>query len=348
MRYYKIEFQNQNGQPFTPQSVNALGSGITSLDPQGNHNAAALNIELNIAQYTGANAGDINSWLKIYGLPLRDIARGHDYNGSNIVISGGMSKGLPLANPAQRGPLIKGQVFQSFGNWIGTMMSLDMFIAPGFITQGNAISPQGKIDQPVNWTFTYKQGQKLSDALSELFGKTMPGVTAKIQVDDSRSNTGADMSGQYATVPQFAQWLRYHTKGKFGADDDGCAMTFDGNTVTVFETSPSKAQPPQTKSIVAADLIGQPMYYAFNTITAKVVMRGDLDVGMAIKMPKDFVSTVALTPAFYNDLGVQRSADSVNFGGGTYIIQRLQHFGQFRQADASSWVTQIWATFLSQ
>jgi hypothetical protein len=346
LRYYKIEFQNADGSSFTPKSLTALGAGISSLDKSGGTNTDALNVELEISQYAGHNAGDTSSFVRIWGLPLSDLGKAPDYNRKNVIVSGGMSKGLPLANPAQRGPLIKGQVYQAFGNWRGTVMSLDMFIAPGFVKSDAKISPQGRPDQPVNWTFTWKKDQKLSDMLSDTLGKTMPGITPKIQVDDSRT-APMDMSGQYQTLPQFSSWLRYHTKGKFGDRDDGVSLASDGDIVVAFETDPSKAKPAATRQIFASDIIGQPMYYQPFFITLKTVMRGDLDIGNAIKLPKDFVSEVAQSPAFPYGTGVQRSQDSINFGGGTYLIQQIQHFGHFRQADATAWVTQIWASLLS-
>jgi hypothetical protein len=326
--------------------MKALGSGISSLDTLGEHNPASLQVEFNLAQYTGHNAGDITSYVRIVGLPLSDLGQARQYTRKNVIISGGMSKGLPLANPAQRGPLIKGNVFQSFGNWRGTEQSLDMFIAPGFATKETKISPQGRIEQPQDWTFTWKKDQKLGDMLQAVLGHIMPGVTAKIQVSDDRT-APMDMPGQYQTFAQFSQWLNYNTRGKFGDDDSGVSLAFDGNVVVAFETKPSLAKPERTRDIAAIDLIGQPMWMGWGTVQVTTVLRGDLDIADAIKLPKDFISEVKLAPVFPNNAGVMRAPDSINFGGGTFMITRLQHFGNFRQPDATAWTTVMLAVLLA-
>ena len=41
-----------------------------------------------------------------------------------------MAAGLPLANPAQSGVFVQGQVYQAYGNWIGENMSLTLEIVP--------------------------------------------------------------------------------------------------------------------------------------------------------------------------------------------------------------------------
>ena len=83
-----------------------------------------------------------------------------------------MSKGLPLATPSQSGLLVKGTVFQCYGNWIGTEQSLV------FLIGGTTGAP----DAPVNMPFTWQKGTPLSVAISNVLSTAFPAMAQKIAI----------------------------------------------------------------------------------------------------------------------------------------------------------------------
>jgi hypothetical protein len=141
MRYYNIVLANPTtGEQILPSSLgakrgtnilapNLSGQDITSLLPNGQPNPGALNIELDISE-SPRHIPVGESYLRIWGLGLQDIGATLDLNGVNISMFAGMSKGLPLANPAQSGLIVKGSVFNSWGNWIGTDQTIDLVLGP--------------------------------------------------------------------------------------------------------------------------------------------------------------------------------------------------------------------------
>ncbi|MFL9915054.1 hypothetical protein PQR75_06560 [Paraburkholderia fungorum] len=147
MRFYQIVISppkdgfvavpNLNGQPgfsWVKPHANtwtycSLKQGGTITAP-GSVNPAALKVELDIPSgFLHEPIG--NAYIKISGVSLQEVAQGSNLNRMNILVYGGMSKGLPLANPDQVGMLCSGQIWQAFGNWIGTEQSLNIYMQAG-------------------------------------------------------------------------------------------------------------------------------------------------------------------------------------------------------------------------
>lgn len=107
MRYYDIAF--------TPPNATAPSIHFTS-HPNGQFDPCALNVlfDMPILAYDTPVGGQT---IQIEGVPLSLISQSEDLVDWEVVIKGGMQKGLPLANPSQAGVLTKGTVFQSWGNW---------------------------------------------------------------------------------------------------------------------------------------------------------------------------------------------------------------------------------------
>lgn len=341
MRYYSITIP---GVTFSSLANGGMVNGeITSLRSDGSTNPAALNVELDITQYPGHQAGgDSRSYVRIWGLSLADLGRGYDLAGKEITVKVGMAQGYPLANPAQQGTIISGNILQAFGNWLGTEQTLDIILGP---SQSGAPSQSGESTPPVNITFTWKKGQKLSDLINQvvqqIYGQGAQ-IDSSIQVDDTAGNRVAkqDMQGSYTSVTGFAQmiWDMTCTQGK----QDGVALWIDGKKFRAFETDPkSGSTSGSIKQISFNDLLGQVTWYKPNSVTAKLVMRGDLVIGDTVKFPDQLVSTVtsASMPAFG---GTGRTSDSISFSGTNFTIIQMQHWGNFRQPDAMAWNTTLW------
>jgi hypothetical protein len=137
------------------------------------------------------------------------------------------------------------------------------------------------------------------------------------------------------------------------ADDGQIVRVFEGTPVpvdpsvtvlpevTVTAKRDSPAAPAVTvKQIRFQDLLGQVTWSAPFTLTAKLVLRGDLHVGDMVQFPEGLPSTAAAgaMPAYG---GTQRDRDKLTFNG-QFMITQMQHFGSYRQSDAMSWNTTIW------
>lgn len=320
MRYYSIDITNpRTGAPVVPSSLG--GGKITSLLPTGGTNPAALNIEFDIPFLNFANANN-DSRLRIWGLGLKDIGAALDLNGMNIIISAGMALGLPLANPRQQGILLKGAIYQAFGNWVGTDMTLDM----------NFVSSTGTSGAPLNFPFTWKAGTTLATAIGQTLAIAMPDFKQRIEIDPNLI-IAYDETGYYQSAKQFNDYLSARSKAIIGGNYRGVTITTDGTTVRVFDgTQPQQGS---VREIAFVDLIGQPTWIAPAEISVKMVLRGDLALGDTIKLPRGPQITLPQPGVTFQD----RSSFTGNFS----IIQ-IQHWGNFRQPDAAAWNTTIQAT----
>lgn len=335
MRFYKVEFTNTKGQPINFPSLAGAGmpaGTITSALPDGTINPGALNIEMDLAVYA-QQVGDTSSYVRFWGLSLAELGSAFNLNGQNIKVFGGMSKGYPLANPAQQGLLVQGTILQAFGNWIGTDMTLDVYLGP----------PTGTVDAPANYTFTWANGEPLSAMIARTLNVIAPGIKQNINISANRV-ANADKPGIYATLTQFAQMINQMTVGTLGANDPGVTISTSGSTINVFDQQSASQTGP--KKIQFQDLLGQVTWAEPGVITAKLVMRGDLAQGDVITFPPGLVVATSQNamPAF-GGTGSQHPSNSLTFSGNFQIVQ-MQHWGNFKQPDAQSWNTTVWAALL--
>lgn len=304
MRYYNI----------------VLGGGkqYTSF-PNGATDPGALNIVLD-APVTGA-ANPINSaYIQIWGISLQDISQASNLNNQTIQVYGGFQAGLPLANPAQAGLLVQGYVFQAFGNWIGTDMTLDIVINAG-------PGPKG---QQVNLTHNWPKQMPMSTSVKNALSVAYPGIPVNVNISPNLV-LNHDEPGFYRNITQFATYIKQVSKDIMNSSTyNGVNIVFNNNTINVFDnTMPTS----KTTAILYQDLIGQPTWIDAPNIQVKCAMRGDLSVGNMITLPQTLVNN---TQQAQSSLVNQ----SLSFQG-SFQIQSLRHIGNFRQPDAASWVTVI-------
>jgi hypothetical protein len=336
VRYYKIVLTNQAGAAFTFGSLK--GQTLSSLNPDGSFNPTALNIELDIPvapMHTPAG----QAYLKIWGLGLQDLGAATNLgavvkpngdvtgNGLNIAVYAGMSGGagsnFQLANPAQQGLLVQGQIFQAFGNWVSTDMSIDLILAPS----------TGTIDQPLNFTLNWTAGTTLASALQTTLSAALPKAKLQIQLSPRLVQNNNEV-GVYGTLTQLATFCQARSQKIItDANYPGVSIAYDGAIVKVFDRS---TQPPPT-DILFTDLIGQPTWIAPGVIQAKLVLRGDLDVTGYVTLPQSLVTNTA---AAMTSLTGNNPANQLTFKG-PYFIREMHHYGNFRQPDAGSWATVI-------
>lgn len=319
MRFYRVEITNPStGAQVLPSSLG--GMSITSLLPSGKFNPSALNIEFDISTLNASDP-DNNSWIRIWGLGLKDTSAALDLNGANIEISIGMSSGLPLANPKQQGLVAKGSIYQAFGNWIGTDQTIDLNIISGTTVRDRS-----------NFPFTWKAGTQLSTAIGQTLGIALPSLKQNISISKNLV-VGNDENGVYRDIQQFAAFINNRSKAIVGGTYPGVTISTDGVTVTAFDgtTAPPASK---TKKIDFQDMIGQPTWIQPQTISVVFVARGDLSVGDTISLPQ---SQQTLTIAAQT-----RFQDKSSFTG-NFLVTNVHHYGNFRQASASAWNTTIQA-----
>jgi hypothetical protein len=324
VRFYDIRLTDgTTGKPVLPSSLG--GIPITSLLPSGQTNPAALNIEFDIP-FANFAAPMQNSFLRIWGLGLKDISSAFNLTPVgkpvvNIQITAGMAKGLPLANPAQQGILLRGAILQAWGNWVGGDQTLDFTFQPS----------SGSPAAPLNFQFNWQAGTPLSTAIGQTLATAMPNQKQSIAISKNLT-LNYDQHGTYQSARQFAAFINGMSQAIVGGTYQGVKMSSDGSTVTVWDGT---SQPSATKPIAFQDMIGQPTWVDPQTISVKLVLRGDLSLGSVISMPESLATQTQQSFLRFQD----KSAFT-----GNYLVQQIQHFGNFRQSDAASWNTTIQAT----
>jgi hypothetical protein len=326
MRFYSIVITNPaNGKLIKPKSLSGLNSSATySSVANGVNLPGALNIEIDIpvsvyATPSGDGSDQSAAYVKIHGISLEEISQASDLNYMDIAIYGGMSKGLPLANPKQQGLLVQGQILQAYGNWIGTDMTLDLVI----------VSKTGSITNPANIAFTWKKGSPLSDAIKTAMATAFPSYKANIAID-ANLTLPADEHGIYSTIGQFAQYIKQVSFGILGKNPDYAGVDILLNQGTLIVSDGTTTTTP--KQIAFNDLIGQPTWIEPQTLQFKCPIRADINPLDYIVMPKSNIQ-VATGP------GSQSQYRDKSSFQGTFRVNFMRHVGNFRQPDADSWVT---------
>ena len=331
MRFYDLRiYDRATGRAWSVAADGSFKSGntptsFTSLDAQGRFNPGALNVELDVPVIP-FDTPQGKGMMRIWGVPLRALGQAANLNGTSFTLRAGMSAGLPLAKPQQAGLIVKGQIFQAFGNWQGTTQTLDLVLYPSV-----------SADQ-LDLSFHWRAGTPLSVALAATFTQAFPGFSQSIAISPNLT-LPSDEAGHYTTLPQFAKYINRITRvigqRAFGENYPGVRLATSGMTVMAFDGLGVPRAP--VTALAFEDLIGQPTWIGANKIQFKTVMRADIAIGGDISFPPGVVSPYALTTAAAAYPNVP--ARSKTIFQGNFIVVEVHHWGNFRQADADSWVT---------
>ena len=347
MRYYKLTLKKADGTPMELNSLrgSALPPGvITSLQTASfgalsasGTNPAALNIEFDMPQYDG-NVGGASTanYIRIWGVSLADLAQATNFNGGHLELEAGMAEGYPLASPGERGLLVKGSIIQAFGNWLGTDMTLDFYIVP----EGS-----GTAAAQVNYVMSGKKGEKLSDVIRRTLQTANPDAKIEMNIKLDRV-LKSDEAHTASNLTDFAMKMRDLTRTY---DDRGIVLDpgitiappYNGTIRVVEGDSSQTPTQPAAIPIKFQDMLGQVTWAQPGILTAKMVMRGDLHIGDRVQFPKQLATVTG--QAFDAFGGTSRLANSLTFDG-VFTVNQIHHWGNYRQADAMSWNTTIWAT----
>ena len=340
MRYYDLKiFDGITGHVWSVSdsgnfALSTARTSFSSLRTDGGNNPSALNLEMD-APVVPFHTPQGKCSVRVWGVPLLALSHAANLNGALFELRGGMSAGLPLANPAQAGLIVTGQIFQAFGNWQGVNQTLDLVMFPA------AASEQLDI------AFQWNAGEPLSTALRATFAQAFPGFSASVAVSENLT-TRTPERGHWTTLAQFAKYVNRVTRvigqKSLGANYGGVYITVQGTTVQAFD-SVGVVRPVVTQ-LAFQDFIGQPTWIGPTTINYKNVMRADIAVGSFVRFPAGIVSPYALTTAAAAYPNAPARSKIV-FDGKFQVVE-VHHFGNFRQADPDSWVTTFNAVATSQ
>lgn len=296
----------------------------------GQPNPNALNIGFDLPVYLGHEPQG-GALIRVWGLGIHTISQASDLNPvgdvfKKFTLRAGMSKGLPLANPAQQGVIAQGLIWQAFGNWEGTEQTLDIIVNPG--------PPPSNYGIPIilNW----EKGQPLTQALQQILPIAFPGYSYSVDISPNLV-APSDHKAVHLNVDAFFKWLHTYTKWLgskiYGKNYSGVQFSFAGEVVRVRDNT-AKAK---TTQLAFQDLVGQPTWIGVNTIIFPTVMRGDIGVFDYVKFPEGVLLPYALTApsaAYPNSPAASNSTFK-----GTFQITEMHHYANFRQPDAASWNT---------
>ena len=322
MRYYEIQITEQNGSPATLQG---LPLKFTSL-MQGSQvtNLAALNVyvDVPVSSYNTPMGG---AMIRIWGLPLKILSQANNLNKKRIVVKGGMSPGLPLANPSQQGILVEATIQQAFGNWQGTNQTLDMYVIP---STGGMFAPRNIV---LEWKKDTQLGLAIQNALQTAFKDEK--YTVKTQITE-KLVAYEDITGIYESVAQFNEKVIELSRGIIrNANYPGVRISLANKQFLVTDSTQPGTSASNPTKIAFQDYIGQPTWIGPQTISFKTAMRGDITIGMYVKLP-DQTSAFQFTTTGSQPQERQRSAFN-----GVYEIKSIRHLGEFRQRGGDNWVT---------
>lgn len=275
------------------------------------------------------------SYVRIWGISLADISQASNLNFLNIQVYGGMKRGLPLANPNQSGLLVQGKIFQAYGNWIGLDQTLDLILVPG---------NTGSITAPANLVLDWKANQQLASALDNTFRTAYPALKRNIAISPKLVRPN-DETTFYPTLEQLGTYVYQTSINLLGAAYAGVSMLVEGDTISAFDGTVTAGAPIlKTKAINFTDLIGQPTWLEGSILQIKTVMRGDLDIGNQVTLPRRQGpnGTMVANALATNTSSSPNSQVNLTLAFvGTFTVRSIRHIGNSRQADASSWVSVI-------
>ncbi|MEG2265238.1 MAG: hypothetical protein RSC68_12985 [Acinetobacter sp.] len=334
MRYYDIQIFTPPDKKGNPAKLFRRYSSLKN----GVFNPGNLMIEFDIQRF-GESTPKGESCITIWGISPQDMQQARqDMFGMKIKMWVGMSKGLPLAKPAQQGLILEGTIWQVLGNWQGTELRMDLIVTASAVSD---VIPAPLA--PINLTLPWNKGVRLSVALTQCFQNMGGEYRFSISISDRLINN-FDSSMFCGSLTELATKLKNLSKNIIKENDySGVEISVvNGREIRVFDNDFANHQDKNSKKsasyrsknptqIVFTDLVGQPTWVQYGTITIPCVMRSDIQVGDYIRMPEK------LRPMVQASSYSQFKDDSAFTGD--FLVSSVRLLGNSRQPDANSWVT---------
>jgi hypothetical protein len=273
-------------------------------------------VDLDIYAYAQAVPAGLSS-VKVWGISLQDLST--NFSNMSILVSGGMLRGLPLANPKQYGLLSQGQIFQSFGNWQGIEQNLTFIFNPN-----TGLSSSDNVNISFNWI----KSQNLATSLQNTLGIAFPNYTINMNINQNLT-LNYDQSGSYTSLAAFATYINGFSQSIINKKGyTGVNIVISGTVISVYDGT-TQTTP---KTIVFTDLVGQPTWLDVATLQLQLVMRYDLNVGDYIQLPNLITTNTSQSLASFRSNSVFQ---------GTFLISSIRHVGNNRDTNATAWATII-------
>lgn len=319
--------RSNNGPGFVP------GTSTDQFDP------GALDIQFQITQtsLTTFEEGGGDAAITIRGVDISTINQASNLVGKTVSLQAGMGKGLPLSNPKQIGEILRGTVRGSVGNWVGTDLSLTLYVANYVIPpdhQATQIAPElhphDATQPPVdNYQFHCTQGGDLVTAVRTALSHVNP--TYKIIIDEKGPIPCSENGfGMYRTFKDLCVAI-----GRFWYQQTGneILITAQGDAFRVM----NQARQLHPIPIRFEELIGQPSWNGPVDISFTCPMRGDIQVGDIVQLPNVGSNAYGVIGGSGTDaLYVPKSRSLFS---GNFYVGRITHLGQFRSPDGQQWAT---------
>lgn len=290
------------------------GNGIFQNDP------GALNVVIDAYVQPFAVPAQ-SAVVQVWGVPIKDIAQASNFTGCSINVYAGFQKGMPLNNPAQAGLILSGMIYQSYGNWQGTDMTLDFVV----VFSGAIAAQQSNI------ILAWPAGTPLATTLASTLTTAFPMLKQTINISPKLVINHTQW-GAYSSIVPFAQQLKPVTQQAIGGTYPGVDIVLTPTGFRIFDGS----TPTTPTQIAFQDLIGQATWIQNQTIQFTCPMRADLNVSDYIQMPKNLLQTPG---AVVTTSASQPQARQASVFNGTFMINSVHHMGNFRQPDGRAWVT---------
>ncbi|MHB8388148.1 MAG: hypothetical protein ACYDBH_01045 [Acidobacteriaceae bacterium] len=315
MRYYKIALSG--GNLSQPVSWTSHPNGLYSPPDPG-----ALDIELDMLIYPEGTPMGASS-VTIHGVPLIDLFQGNMFAGSTMTFDAGMGKGLPLSDPKQAGRIFQGIVFQSFGNWVGTEMSLDLVPIADIHNSAN----------PAKINFVYQANSNFGAAIQRALEASYPTASSVTVTISPNVVFPFDMAHNSDDLGQFAIYLQNITNGMLGPTYPGVSLVYQDGEILVSDWSQ------QTREIQISfrDLVGQPTLIEANLIQIRTVLRSDIKVGSLISLPSGAASLPGFVQTTYASM--PSSIKYKTTFSGQFIVQQVRQIGHYRMPDGNAWIS---------
>ena len=339
MRYYKITLQPvDSSHASVASSGDALTGAKRSLSftthPNGLQAApdmGAMHVLFDLP-VTAFDAPQASFYVEIRGVDIATISQASDLQGWQVKIYGGMGKGYPLAKPDQAGLLVVGSVFQAFGNWQDTNMSLNLLVQP-------FTKPLNETNYP-KLTWHWQKGQKITDAISQTFKAALPDYGLDFTAVGNNLTAGSDDIGFYGDIPSLAQVISsVSTAANPDTSYQGVKFYLRNKTFYFYDNGTSR----DPKKIEFEDMIGQPTWIGPGRVMMQTVMRADINMNDVITMPAFNQNGSNQTLAGYGTIAATQASGIIpkrkSLFQGNFTVTGIRHIGDSRNPDGAAWVT---------
>ncbi|GBQ08864.1 hypothetical protein [Saccharibacter floricola] len=304
--------------PGTPQRM--PGGTPTDLPDPGALDISFQFTQADLAKADGPTGG---AYVTIRGVDITTINQASNLVNHTLILKAGMSKGLPLSNPNQVGTILHGTIQSSLGNWAGTEMEITFFVS-------NYQAPEHDPAKTA-YVFHCPKGKSVKETIKQTTFPTFHkfNVVLKIKNDPVALH---DFVGYYTSFKELC--VGYCDCWK---QMSGSLLTIhvSGQTITILDQFYERP----IKKIDFNDFIGQPTWNGKNDITIMCPLRGDIQVGDLISLPKS-TSTLGKYDTNIPSQSMPLPKKDSIFSG-EFTVTSVGYLGSFRDKKGDQWITTI-------